>query len=139
MGLEPTTSSVTGWRSNQLNYRAMVKTLFSLKGLRNAFAFRWQGKKVSHPRHAVLETAALPTELFPYVGFIAVKQHCYGSITQEYLFVKPFFHFFYFLQIMQNKPQALCLRFKASFNYSAASSFSGASRTDLIAFSASIL
>ena len=31
---------------------------------------KWQGKKVSNPRHAVLETAALPTELFPYVGLL---------------------------------------------------------------------
>ena len=28
----------------------------------------WQGQKDSNPRHAVLETAALPTELYPYIG-----------------------------------------------------------------------
>ena len=28
----------------------------------------WQGQKDSNPRHAVLETAALPTELYPYNG-----------------------------------------------------------------------
>ena len=27
----------------------------------------WQGQKDSNPRHAVLETAALPTELYPYI------------------------------------------------------------------------
>ena len=27
----------------------------------------WQGQKGSNSRHAVLETAALPTELYPYV------------------------------------------------------------------------
>ena len=27
----------------------------------------WQGQKGSNPRHAVLETAALPTELYPYI------------------------------------------------------------------------
>ena len=29
--------------------------------------FVWQGQKDLNPRHAVLETAALPTELYPYV------------------------------------------------------------------------
>ena len=27
----------------------------------------WQGQKESNPRHAVLETAALPAELYPYM------------------------------------------------------------------------
>ena len=29
----------------------------------------WQGQKDLNPRHAVLETAALPTELYPYMLF----------------------------------------------------------------------
>ena len=28
----------------------------------------WQGQKDLNPRHAVLETAALPTELYPYIS-----------------------------------------------------------------------
>ena len=28
--------------------------------------FPWQGQKDLNPRHAVLETAALPSELYPY-------------------------------------------------------------------------
>ena len=31
----------------------------------------WQGQKDLNPRHAVLETAALPTELYPYVYYSA--------------------------------------------------------------------
>ena len=63
-GLEPSTSGVTGRRSNQLNYRAILtnkimKTDFSV--------ILWQGQKESNPRHAVLETAALPAELYPYM------------------------------------------------------------------------
>ena len=37
------------------------------------FAFKtdiWQGKKASNPRPTVLETAALPAELFPYMNYI---------------------------------------------------------------------
>ena len=30
----------------------------------------WQGQKDLNPRHAVLETAALPTELYPYIVFL---------------------------------------------------------------------
>ena len=37
----------------------------------------WQGQKDSNPRHAVLETAALPTELYPCVFF---KLPCYYII-----------------------------------------------------------
>ena len=30
----------------------------------------WQGQKDSNPRHAVLETAALPAELYPYSRYL---------------------------------------------------------------------
>ena len=36
---------------------------FSFKGTR----IFWQGHKDSNSGHAVLETAALPTELYPYI------------------------------------------------------------------------
>ena len=31
------------------------------------FAPTWQGQKDSNPRHTVLETVALPAELYPYI------------------------------------------------------------------------
>ena len=40
--------------------------------------WKWQGQKGSNPRPAVLETAALPTELYPYVRL---------SIPDENLFI----------------------------------------------------
>ena len=33
----------------------------------------WQGKKASNPRPTVLETVALPTELFPYVELVGLQ------------------------------------------------------------------
>ena len=42
--------------------RARIKTL-DLVRISNMVI--WQGQKDSNPRHAVLETAALPTELYP--------------------------------------------------------------------------
>ena len=60
-GLEPSTSGVTGRRSNQLNYRAIWGNLFHQLPL----LFLWQGQKDSNPRHSVLETDALPAELYP--------------------------------------------------------------------------
>ena len=36
--------------------------------LRYTPILNWQGQKDLNPRHAVLETAALPTELYPYDG-----------------------------------------------------------------------
>ena len=62
-GLEPSTSGVTGRRSNQLNYRAILESIINSRML----TFFWQGQKDSNPRHSVLETDALPAELYPYI------------------------------------------------------------------------
>ena len=48
----------------------------------------WQGQKDLNPRHAVLETAALPTELYPYVLTS-------NNITDYYEKSKCFFIFIY--------------------------------------------
>ena len=63
-GLEPSTSGVTGRRSNQLNYRAIFVGEYHKQ---MSCIMQWQGQKESNPRHAVLETAALPAELYPYM------------------------------------------------------------------------
>ena len=44
---------------NPIMQKAMKTNVF--------MAFDWQGKKASNPRPTVLETAALPAELFPYI------------------------------------------------------------------------
>ena len=68
---------MTGRRSNQLNY--VAKWVFAEDCRLNANNyitynlrckdFLWQGQKDSNSRHAVLETAALPTELYPCIAF----------------------------------------------------------------------
>ena len=40
----------------------------SVQAARRSASFLWQGQKDLNSRHAVLETAALPTELYPYMG-----------------------------------------------------------------------
>ena len=50
----------------------------------------WQGQKDLNPRHAVLETAALPTELYPYVcdniNIIAEHKGDVNSFRDIFLF-----------------------------------------------------
>ena len=45
----------------------------------------WQGQKDLNPRHAVLETAALPTELYPYLKFCLFILSFSKSIVNVFL------------------------------------------------------
>ena len=44
-----------------------LSTLFESPGAFFRRPSLWQGKKASNPRPTVLETAALPAELYPYI------------------------------------------------------------------------
>ena len=57
--------------------------------------FFWQGQKDLNPRHAVLETAALPTELYPYVKF------CLIILSFSKVVVNGFFKIF--LRVSKNR------------------------------------
>ena len=48
------------------SYRTLTKKSGTAEAIPDFF---WQGQKDLNPRHAVLETAALPTELYPYLKF----------------------------------------------------------------------
>ena len=54
-GLEPSTSSVTGWHSNQLNYQA-------------AFLFKWWDQQGSNLWPPACKAGALPAELWSHFG-----------------------------------------------------------------------
>ena len=57
--------------------------------------FSWRGRKDSNPRHAVLETAVLPTELHPYILMLshhsAIIAHLFYKINSK---MKKFCTFF---------------------------------------------
>ena len=52
---------------------------------RSVSAGFWQGQKDLNPRHAVLETAALPTELYPYLKFCLFILSFSKSIVNVFL------------------------------------------------------
>ena len=47
-----------------------VQVLIEKKSRTSATLSFWQGQKDLNPRHVVLETTALPTELYPYIKLV---------------------------------------------------------------------
>ncbi len=89
MGLEPTTSSVTGWRSNQLSYRANFYII----------PFRVGGNNRARTYDPLLVRQMLSQ--LSYAPIYAVLSATVVIITDNFRFVKPFFHFFLFF--LKNK------------------------------------
>ena len=52
--------------------RVLMRANEKKRGKQMLVSLFWQGQKDLNPRHAVLETAALPTELYPYVKFCLI-------------------------------------------------------------------
>ena len=67
-GLEPSTSSVTGWRSNQLSYRAIFSCICSVRGEGDWWAFR-----DSNPGPIGYEPTALTTALKAHENATALQ------------------------------------------------------------------
>ena len=56
----------------------------------------WQGQKDSNPRHAVLETAALPAELYPYLlrlDYYTTSHTRCQSFFQQFLSLQAILYF----------------------------------------------
>ena len=51
---------------------------------RDCGLFSWQGHKDSNSGHAVLETAALPTELYPYLKFCLFIIALFGRVVNGF-------------------------------------------------------
>ena len=69
--------------------------------------FLWQGQKDLNPRHAVLETAALPTELYPYIKFflteITMILYIYCIILSTIIISNCFYEAFFKSNTQQKK------------------------------------
>lgn len=48
------------------------------------FIFQWHGKRESNPQPTVLETAALPIELFPYFSVAIVETHRIRELLKHF-------------------------------------------------------
>ena len=61
-------------------------------------SFIWQGQKDSNPRHAVLETAALPAELYPYVLSTSLLYKKTRRKSSPWRRISPCFFLYHFLK-----------------------------------------
>ncbi len=70
--------------------RSYGKSFAIFKSKRPGGRRRWQGQQGSNPRPAVLETAALPTELYPYSEPIPARRPYPGRRRSDHVPAAPF-------------------------------------------------